>query len=145
MADASIIDIGGVQWDVKDKQARNDIETIKQLFTVESLPGIDITLNNGYSASISQIWDIQKYGKLYMGLISINDLRGNNIGTNETAIFGKINISMKSNVYAMGIDFSTSVPIRISLNKNGQLSVLESVGVRNGNNRLRIPIIWIVQ
>ena len=145
MADVSIIDIGGTQWNVKDKEARNDIETIKQLLTVEPLPGINITLNNGYSASISQIWDIQKYGKLYMGLISINDLRGNNIGTNETAVFGKINVSMKANTYAMGIDFSTSVPIRISINKIGQLSIMESIGVRNGNNRLRIPIIWIVE
>lgn len=30
MADVSIIDIGGVQWNVKDKDARNDITKLKE-------------------------------------------------------------------------------------------------------------------
>ena len=48
MADVSIIDIGGTQWSVKDKQARTDIEAIKQLFTTETIPNIDLTLSDGY-------------------------------------------------------------------------------------------------
>ena len=143
MADASIIDIGGTQWNVKDKQARNDIETINQLLTVESLQSITITINNGYSASVAAIWDVQKYGKLYMGLIVIDNLNGNNIGTNNTALFGKINVNMKTNAHAMGIEFLTSTLVRISIDKTGQLSMMESLGAKNGNNRFRIPITWI--
>lgn len=143
MADASIIDIGGTQWNVKDNQARNDIETIKQLMTPKVMPDIEITLNNGYSATEKYIKHIQKYGKLYMGLLFIDDLSGENIGTNEVANFGKANISLNAGVYSMGIEYFSSMPVRSSITKTGVLAFQESKGITNGNNRLRIPIIWI--
>ena len=143
MADASIIDIGGTQWNIKDKQARNDIEAIKQSMTVESIPKIEITLNNGYSAIIKEISNVQRYGKLYMGLMFIDDLSGENIGTNDVASFGKANISLNAGVYSMGIEYFSSMPIRASIDRNGNLALQESKGVTNGDNRLRIPIIWI--
>ena len=143
MADASIIDIGGTQWSIKDGQARNDIETIKQLMTVETMPKIKITLNNGYSAAIAEIRDIQKYGKLYMGLIFINNLSGKNIGTNEVTFFGTINLNLKVTTYAVGIEFNNTVPVRISIGGNGYLNMMESAGTTDGNNSFRIPIIWI--
>lgn len=143
MADASIIDIGGTQWNVKDKQARNDIETIKQLMTPEEMPKIEITLINGYSATEKEIRNVQKYGKLYMGLLFIDNLSGANIGTNDIASFGKANISLITGTYAVGIDYLSSKPIRSSITKTGVLAMQESAGVTDGNNRLRIPIIWI--
>ena len=143
MADASIIDIGGTQWNVKDEQARNDIEAIKQLMTVETMPNIEITLNDGYSATQKRIAHIQKYGKLYMGLMFIDNLSGENIGTNEVAPFGKINMSLNEGVYSMGIEYFSSMPVRSSIGKTGNLAFQESKGVTNGDNRLRIPIIWI--
>ena len=143
MADVSIIDIGGTQWNVKDKQARNDIETIKQSMTVEEIPIIEITLNNGYSATIKQIRNIQRYGKLYMGLMFIDNLSGENVGTNEIANFGKANISLNIGVYSMGIEYLSSKPVRSSITRNGTLALQESAGVTNGDNRLRIPVIWI--
>ena len=143
MADASIINIGGVQWNVKDTQARNDIETIKQSMTVETIPSIEITLNNGYSATIKEISHVQRYGKLYMGLLFIDDLSGENIGTNEVANFGKANINLNIGVYAVGIEYFSSMPVRSSITKNGVLALQESMGITNGDNRLRIPMIWI--
>lgn len=44
MADASIIDIGGVQWDIKDTKARNRIEKI----VVENSKIIDIILDGTF-------------------------------------------------------------------------------------------------
>lgn len=143
MADASIIDIGGTQWNIKDKQARNDIEAIKQLMTPEVMPDIEITLNNGYSAVKKSVTTIQKYGKLYMGLLFLDDLSGENIGTNEVANFGKINISLNRGVYSMGIEYFSSMPVRSSIGKTGNLALQESKGITNGNNHIRIPIIWI--
>lgn len=143
MADVSIIDIGGTQWNVKDKQARNDIETIKQSMTVEEMPNIEITLDNGYSATAKEIRHVQRYGKLYMGLLFIDDLSGENIGTNEVARFGTANISLKVGTYAMGIEYFSSKPVRSSITRAGVLALQESAGVTDGNNRLRIPIIWI--
>lgn len=143
MADASIIDIGGTQWNVKDTQARNDIEAIKQSMTVEALPNIEITLNNGYSAAIKDIRNIQRYGKLYMGLLFVDNLSGTNIGTNDVANFGQTNLSLKVVTYAMGIEYFSSKPVRSSITENGVLTLQESAGITNGDNRLRIPIIWI--
>ena len=143
MADASIIDIGGTQWNVKDSQARNDIVTIKQLMTVEEIPTIEITINNGYTATEKRINHIQRYGKLYMGLLFIDNLSGKNIGTNEVADFGTANISLNIGVYAMGIEYFSSKPVRASITRNGTLSLQESAGVTDGDNRLRIPITWI--
>ena len=143
MADASIIDIGGTQWNVKDKQARNDIETIKQLMTPEEMPKIEITLNDGYTATEKEIRNIQKYGKLYMGLLFIDNLSGENIGTNEIANFGKANINLITGTYAVGIEYLSSIPVRSSITRAGVLALQESKGVTDGNNRLRIPVIWI--
>lgn len=143
MADASIIDIGGTQWNVKDTQARNDIEAIKQLFTTETIQRIDLTLNNGYSAVTPEIRQIQKYGKLYMGLLFVDNLSGYNIGTNDIANFAKANISLLQTTFAIGIDYSTSKPVRASISKTGIISLQESTGVIDGDNRIRVPIIWI--
>lgn len=143
MADASIIDIGGTQWNVKDKEARNGIEAIKQLMTPKEMPKIEITLNNGYSATEKEIRNVQKYGKLYMGLLFIDNLSGKNIGTNEIANFGKANISLITGTYAMGIEYLNSMPVRSSITRTGVLALQESAGITDGNNRLRFPIIWI--
>lgn len=143
MADASIIDIGGTQWNVKDKEARNNIEAIKQLMTPEKMPNIEITLNNGYSAEQKRISNVQRYGKLYMGLLFIDNLSGENIGTNEVASFGKANMSLNAGVYSMGIEYFSSMPVRVSIGKTGNLALQESKGMTNGDNRIRIPIIWI--
>ena len=143
MADASIIDIGGTQWNIKDREARNDIEVLKQLMTVKEMPKIEITLNDGYSATTKEIRNIQKYGKLYMGLMFIDDLSGVNIGTNDVASFGKTNISLVMATYAIGIEYLSSKPVRSVISRTGALALQESQGVTAGNNRLRIPVMWI--
>ena len=138
-----ILDIDGNQWEIRDAKARNDIETIKQSMTVEKMQNIKITLNNGYSADTADIRNVQKYGKLYMGLFFIDNLSGKNIGTNEIANFGKANISLNIGVYAVGIEYFSSKPVRSSITRTGVLALQESAGITNGNNRIRIPITWI--
>ena len=138
-----ILDIDGNQWEIRDAKARNDIETIKQSMTVEEVPIIEITLNDGYSATKKQIRNVQKYGKLYMGLLFIDNLSGKNIGTNEIANFGKVNISLNMGVYAVGIEYFSSKPVRSSITRTGVLALQESAGVTDGDNRIRIPITWI--
>lgn len=137
------LDIDGNQWEIRDTKARNDIATIKQLFTVETIQTIDLTLNAGYSATMKEIRQIQKYGKLYIGLLIMDNLSGENIGTNDTADISKINMSLNQTVYAMGIDYLSSKPVRASISRQGIISLQETAGVTDGNNRLRIPIIWI--
>ena len=137
------LDIDGSQWELQDVKARNDIAEIKQLFTVEKVQDINLTLNTGYSASESNIREIQKYGKLYMGLLYIDNLAGQGIGTTITSYISKINISLKQNVYAIGIEYLSSKPVRVAISSNGLISISESPGVTNGTNCFRVPITWI--
>ena len=140
---ADILDIDGNQWEIQDAKARNDIAAIKQLFTVEKVQDINLTLNTGYSAREANIRDIQKYGKLYMGLLYIDNLAGQGIGTTITAYISKINISLKQSVYAIGIEYLSSKPVRVSITSEGIIGIAESPGVTNGSNCLRVPITWI--
>lgn len=140
---ANILDIDGSQWELQDVEARNKITTIEDFLTPKVIPDIEVTLNNGYSATKPRIMCVQKYGKLYMGLLSIDNLAGKNIGTNDISDFGKVNISSNENVYAVGIEYLSSSPVRVLLNKTGGLEVYESKGVTSGSNRLRVPITWI--
>lgn len=140
---ANTLDIDGNQWEIRDTKARDDIATIKQSMTVERMQNIKITLNNGYSAVLASIVDIQKYGKLYMGLLYIDNLSGENIGTNNTAEIGTVNINLKVTAYAVGIEYIKTVPTRFLISPDGHIAVLESAGMTSGNNRIRIPITWI--
>ena len=137
------LDIDGSQWEIQDVEARNKIATIEEFLTPKVIPYIEITLNNGYSAATKKIVYIQKYGKLYMGLLFIDNLSGKNIGTNDIADFGKVNINLLTNAYAVGIEYLSSSQVRASISKTGVLSLLESKGVTPGKNCLRIPIYWI--
>lgn len=137
------LDIDGSQWEIQDVEARNKITTIEDFLTTKVMPNITITLNNGYSASKKEISYVQKYGKIYIGLLFIDNLAGKDIGTNNVAYFGKVNISLNKSVFAVGIDYLSSFPVRVSITENGTLSFMESKGVTSGNNHLRIPITWI--
>ena len=137
------LDIDGSQWELQDVEARNKIATIEDFLTSKEMPNIEITLNNGYSAERKKIEYVQKYGKLYMGLLYIDNLAGKNIGTNKTADFGKVNISLNKIVFAVGIEYLSSFPVRAAINNTGDISFYESKGVTSGNNHLRIPITWL--
>ena len=137
------LDIDGTQWELQDVKARSDIEAIKQLMTPKVIPNIGITLNNGYSATEKYIAYVQKYGKLYMGLLFIDNLSGDMIGTNNEVFFGKVNVSLNTRADAIGIEYFSSKPVRVSIDKSGNVHMQESAGITNGNNRIRIPITWI--
>lgn len=137
------LDIDGTQWEIQDAEARNKIAVIEDFLTAKEMPNISITLNNGYSVSTKSIDYVQKYGKLYMGLLFINDLEGTYIGTNDIAAFGKVNISLNQRVDAIGIEYLNSKPVRISIEKNGDINMQESAGITPGKNCIRVPITWI--
>ena len=59
MADASIIDIGGTQWNIKDKQARNRIEEV----VAENSKIIDVALGGtfNFSAKMKYLGEDETY------------------------------------------------------------------------------------
>ena len=137
------LDIDGTQWKVQDTEARNKIAVIEDFLTAKKMPDINIKLNNGYNAREKFIGYVQKYGKLYMGLLYINNLSGNGIGTNTETYIGNVDISLNNRADAVGIEYISSKPVHVSISKTGNVHMQESAGITNGNNCIRIPITWI--
>lgn len=136
------LDIDGTQWEMQDEEARNKIATINQLLNVEPLDNIPIVLNSDYTAASALIESVQKYGRLYKGLLVIDDIKGFNIGTTGTVLIGKINRNVLGSNYTLGLEYLTGNVTRILLSTNGNVLIAESQGINNGNNRIRTPIIW---
>ena len=136
------LDIDGTQWEIKDEVARNEIVTMKQSLEIETIANIPIVLNSGYAATVAEIQTIQKYGKLYKGLLYIDDISGENVGTTSSIIIGKIKRNVLGGNYALGLEYLTGNIARFLLAADGSVYIAESIGINNGNNRIRAPIIW---
>lgn len=142
MADASIIDIGGVQWNIKDQEARNRIEDINTQFTPKKLGNIPISIKSGYSAKKAEIRNVMQYGKLFSGLVWIENVRGNNIGSNSPANMGKVSNKPFVNAGAIGINYYEGSICRFEIDTNGDFSIQESPKTSNGSNTLVGQIYW---
>ena len=143
MADVKIVDIDGSQWEMKDQNARNRIAEMEQLLKTENVADILINLNSGNSASEARITSIQKFGKIYIGLIIIENLIANNIGTLNRVDVGTVNTNVLNNAYSIGFDYHSGKSVRIRITPEKNFSIEESSGVSNGNNGIRASITWI--
>ena len=143
MADAKIIDIDNVQWNMKDQEARNKIAEIERLLKTETVGDIPINLNSGNSANEARITSIQKYGNIYIGSIIIENLIANNIGTLNRTNVGTVNINVLNNTYSLGFDYHSGKTVRIRVSPEKNFSIEESDGVSNGINGIRAQITWI--
>ena len=143
MADVKIIDIDNEQWNMKDQEARNKIARIEQLLKTETVDSILINLNSGNSANEARITSIQKYGNIYTGLIIIENLIANNIGTLNRVDVGTVNINVLDNTYSLGYDYHSGKIVRIRVAPGKKFYIEESDGVANGRNGIRAQIIWI--
>lgn len=143
MQEVKIIDIDNVQWNIKDQNARSRITEIEQLLKTETVNDIPIVLNSGNSANEARIISIQKYGKIYIGSIIIENLIANNIGTLNRVNVGTVNINVLNNTYSLGFDYHSGKTVRIRVSPEKTLSIEESDGVKSGVNGIRAQITWI--
>ena len=143
MADVKIVDIDGSQWSMKDQVARNKITEIEQLLKTEIIDNIPIVLNSGNRADEVRITSIQKFGKIYVGLIIIENINANNVGTINRVNIGTVNINVLNSTYSLGFDYKSGKTVRIRINPDKSITLEESSGVSNGNNGIRAPITWI--
>lgn len=134
MADASIIDIGGVQWNVKDKGAREKITVIEDLLTVKDLPNPTIIKNPNYSWSSLQLYNHYSFGKIHFVYIRLQNIKGNNIGSTNSARLGLFSIKPKKETSFMLFDYINGRAMRCYLDVDGYLTIGESNGVSSGNN-----------
>lgn len=143
MEKASIIDIQGVQWLIKDQEAADNINAIKDQLTPKKLNRISIEMNEGYSATSKIISNIVQFGRIHIGNIFIDNISGNNIGTTNEAKFGIVPFKPFDLIHALCFDYETGKIARLGIQTNGDISLLESLGVPNSNNKIRGQIVWI--
>lgn len=134
MADASIIDIGSVQWNVKDKEARDKITVIEDILTVKDLPDLTLNRNPNYSWTSLQLTNHYSFGKIHFVYIRLEDVRGSGIGTTNSANICKINILPAKLTSFMLFDYVNGKTMRCYLETDGNLYIGESNGVSSGHN-----------
>lgn len=117
MADASIIDIGGTQWNVKDNEARNNILKLEEKTTVKITNKINKT---GFKMNVVEI-NNEKFIQLHFDFFDCSGIDGEVIGTFEQD-FGMnslvrtlvtVIIKNKADRLTANIDISINGEIRI--------------------------------
>ena len=134
MADAKIVDIKGVQWELKDEVARDKITELEKNLVAQDLEDININLNSGYTALLARFTYHYKVGKIHFAKAEFRDISGENIGTTATAKIGLINIIPKKETTFILYDYQNSAILRCYIDEQGQVAIGESVGVAQGNN-----------
>ena len=134
MADASIIDIGGVQWNVKDKEARDRIAVMEDLLTVKDLPSLTINRGAGYSWTSFQLYNHYSIGKIHFIYVRLQNISGSNIGSTNSAKIGLLNIKPIKETSFMLFDYVSGRVMRCYLDMEGFFTIGESNQVKSGNN-----------
>ena len=134
MADVKIVDIDGSQWSMKDQVARDKITELEKNVIVQDLEDIKINLNSGYTASEANLIQHYKVGKIHFMDVRLIDISGTNIGTDQTAHMGFINIHPKKRTNFLLLEYRSNKTIRCFIEPNGELGIGESPGITQGNN-----------
>lgn len=134
MADASIIDIGGVQWNIKDKEARDKITVIEDILTVKDLPNLTINRNPNYSWTSLKLFNHYSFGKIHFVYIRLQNISGSGIGSTTSVRIGLLNIKPKKETSFMLFDYENGKVMRCYLDVDGYFTIGESNGVSSGRN-----------
>lgn len=134
MAEVKIIDIDGVQWEMKDQTARDKIANLEENNTTKDLQDITVNLKEGYEATSVSIKQHYSYGKIHFALINFINIKGNNIGTGTTTHIALLNVHPKKSTTFLMNDYKNKATLRCSISPDGTLTIEESVGVISGDN-----------
>lgn len=134
MADASIIDIGGIQWNIKDKEARDKIASIEDILTVKVLPAPKFNKNPNYSYRTFQFMNHYSFGKIHFIYFRWQNISGSDIGSSESARIGIIDLLPAKETSFMMFDYISGRAMRCYLEETGYIVIGESNGVTSGNN-----------
>ena len=143
MADVSKIDIDGVQWELKDQNARDRITALEESLIPQDLADVEITMNEGYTSELAVLRSHYKIGKIHFAIMHINNIKGKDIGTSVTANIGHINIKPKKSTSCLLNDYRNNVVIRSSISNDGTITIDESVGLEQGNNTCLGELIFV--
>ena len=134
MAEVKIIDIDGVQWEMKDQTARNKIANLEENNTTKDLPDETINLETGFEAESITAKHHYGYGKIHFAIINIINIKGPNIGTDQPSYIATSNMRPKKSTTFLMYDYKNNAIARGYLLEDGKLVLGESIGVVQGNN-----------
>lgn len=143
MADVKTVDIDGSQWSMKDQEARNKIATIENNQIPIALEDTPITLKSGYTALYAKFFRHYKVGKIHFATVSIENIKGDKIGTSETVKCGTIPFKAFEITTFLLFDYRNTKIARCSIDKDGNFDINESNGVVQGSNYLYGEAIWV--
>lgn len=134
MADASIIDIGGTQWNVKDKEARDRITVVENAITFEILEDPTFIKNPNISFNIFQRYNHYRIGKIHFLYLRIQNINGSGFGTTNPILIAKLNIgNIKGTTFKLYNEVNKLL-VKCSLNTEGNFVIIDSSNISKGNN-----------
>ena len=134
MADASIIDIGGVQWNIKDKESRDRLAVIEDMLTVKLLENPTYVKHPDTSWTSFQLYNHYSFGKIHFIYVRLQDVRNSNIGSTSSAPVCALKIKPARETSFMLFDYVNGRTMRCYIGTNGEFFIGESNGVSSGNN-----------
>lgn len=143
MADVKIVDIDGSQWSMKDQVARDKITTLENNQMPIALGETPITLNSGYTASAAMFFRHHKIGKIHFAMVRIENIKGDKIGTSQTADCGIVPFKAFETTSFVLFDYINAKIARCTLDKDGNFAIAESNDVVQENNYLYGEAIWV--
>lgn len=119
----------------KSQGTWNAWERLYQGFKLNAIDNFTFTVASGYTVSAVSIATTNYYcGGINVFQLRINNISGGSIGTTSTNLIGTCNLRPKQEVVTIGMDYVSGRPCRLSINENGVIFILESLGVTAGNN-----------
>ena len=136
MAEVKIIDIDGVQWEMKDQTARDKITNIETIISSQALEDITLNLNKKFEADLLLARYHYKVGKIHFIDFNIRNIRGENLGTDQTAQVFSTNLRPIKNTSFILVDCIAPATLRCFIDIDGSISFGESKGLIQGNNNI---------
>lgn len=134
MADASIIDIGGTQWNVKDKEARDKITVIENAVTFKILEDPTFLKNPNIKYNIFQRYNHYSIGKIHFLYLRIQNINGNGFGTINPIIIARLMIGTVKQTSFKLYDEVSKLLVKCSLDTYGNFIITDSSKISKGNN-----------
>ena len=134
MAEVHIVDIDGERWDIKDLPLTARVATLEDIVSVKDLPGLKITMKNGYEASVYGVLNHYIFGKIHFLYFQFRDLKGSKIGSYDQIVIASVDLHPIKSTHFFLVDSVSRALMNCYLRPDGSINIGSSYGVRSGNN-----------
>lgn len=127
------LDIDGYRWEIRDRQAREDILKLKSDTGVIDIGEIDLVLKPGYTAYYAKLQHVMKMGKLISGSIHFINLEGPGIGENKPLLVAEFPFKVKGLFELVMADTWRNFAYRASVSTAKEVTLISSVNLKQND------------